>query len=92
MTDYEDSKKFASPLEENVQKVRKVWLEKEFETKQYRVLSAKRHIATKKCHNPIKKCHAMTSCGCKSTQKMQGQSAGYVKVMFFALPLKLVEN
>ena len=49
--------------------------------------NVKRHNLGKKCHNITKKCHAMTSCGFENNKKTQGQSVGYVKVMFFAHPL-----
>ena len=54
-----------------------------------RLLDIKCHNATKKCHNVTEKCHAMTSCGYENIRKTQGQSVGYVKVRFFALPLNV---
>ena len=56
-----------------------------------RFLNIKRHNAAINCHILTKKCHAMTSSGCRNIQKTQGQSVGYVKVRFFALPLILVQ-
>ena len=51
------------------------------------VLHTARNDVTKKCHNVIEKCHAMTFCRYKNEKKTQYQSAGYVKVKLIADPL-----